>query len=199
MNIEIKKLTPELIEDYLRFFDTTPHATNKEEHKCYCIWWSNRAIDGKDYSTVENRRNIATEYINSNNIQGYLAYNGDKVIGWCNSNTKADCYECFCWKNFMSAVQRDDKETIEKDNKRVKAVFCFAIAPEFRGKGIAGLLLDRVCEDAKINGFDIVEAYPNKDFIDTEQDFMGPMKLYEKHGFTACYEADKKLVMRKSL
>lgn len=30
-----------------------------------------------------------------------------------------------------------------------KSVFCFAIAPKMRGKGIAGLLLSRVCEDAE--------------------------------------------------
>jgi hypothetical protein len=28
---------------------------------------------------------------------------------------------------------------------------------------------------------------------------MGPVKLFEKQGFTACYEAGKKLVMRKKL
>ena len=44
-----------------------------------------------------------------------------------------------------------------------------------------------------------VEAYPNKEFVDTEQDFMGPIRLYEKNGFSACYEADDKLVMRKKL
>ena len=31
----------------------------------------------------------------------------------------------------------------------VKSVFCFAVAPEMREQGIAGLLLERVCEDAQ--------------------------------------------------
>ena len=30
MNIEIRQLTPNLVEDYVRFFDTSPHADNKE-------------------------------------------------------------------------------------------------------------------------------------------------------------------------
>lgn len=72
-------------------------------------------------------------------------------------------------------------------------------APQFRGKGIAGKLLEYVCNDAKKDGFHIVEAYPNKHFIDTEQDFMGPIQLYERQGFTAFYEANNKLVMRKIL
>jgi len=35
---------------------------------------------------------------------------------------------------------------------KVKSIFCFAIAPEMRGKGIAKLLLERVCEDAESDG-----------------------------------------------
>ncbi|MBQ2551602.1 MAG: GNAT family N-acetyltransferase [Treponema sp.] len=30
----------------------------------------------------------------------------------------------------------------------VKAIVCFEIAPDYRGKGIASMLLNRVCEDA---------------------------------------------------
>lgn len=191
MHVEIKKLTPNLIDDYLHFFDVTPHSTGIAEHRCYCVCWSNVNYENKDFSTAEKRRAIATEYIQGNNIQGYLAYQGDKVIGWCNANTKSACYECMSWKMFMGSIK--------KDNKKVKAVFCFAIAPEYREQGVASLLLERVCEDAKTDGFDIVEAYPNKVFIDTEQDFMGPVKLYEKSGFTACYETENKLVMRKNL
>ena len=86
---------------YMAIFDNTPHATNKEEHKCYCIWWCNEDIGEKDYSSVEKRRELSINYIQGNNIQGYLAYCDNKVVGWCNANTKSDCYECFCWKRFM--------------------------------------------------------------------------------------------------
>ena len=82
---------------------------------------------------------------------------------------------------------------------KVKSIFCFAVAPEMRGKGIAKLLLEQVCKDAKSNGFDFVEAYPNKKFVDEAEDYMGPIALYEKTGFTVCYETEEKLVMRRSL
>ncbi|MDF2699917.1 MAG: GCN5-related N-acetyltransferase [Haloplasmataceae bacterium] len=191
MNIEIRKLTPELLEDYLYFFDTTPHSTNKLEHRCYCVCWCNDDYTKKDFSTAEKRRDIAIDYINGNNIQGYLAYLGNKVIGWCNTNTKSDCYKCCSWQMFMGEIR--------KDNSKVKSVFCFTIAPEFRGQGIASLLLERVCKDAREEGFDFVEAYPNIEFINTEDDFMGPIKLYEKCGFTSYYEANNRVIMRKKL
>ncbi len=194
MNIEVRRLIPELTSDYLQFFDTTPHATNKEEHKCYCIWWCNEDIVGKDFSSVEKRRELAAEYIKGNNIQGYLAYGDNKVVGWCNANTKSDCYRCYCWRNYMGSVR-----TVESSPEiKVKSVFCFAIAPYMRRKGVAKMLLEKVCEDAKTDGFHHVEAYPNKEFVDEAEDFMGPIALYEKAGFRVCYETEHKLVMRKT-
>lgn len=195
MNIEIRKLTPELLEDYLNFFDTTPHFTNKDEDKCYCVCWSNVACEEQEFSTVEKRRNKAITYVKNNNIQGYLAYYNNKVVGWCNANTKSDCMECQCGKMYLSLTDKEESSP----NIKVKGVFCFAIAPEMRGNGIATLLLKCVCEDAALDGFDFVEAYPNKEFISAKDDYMGPIKIYENLGFTAYYEIGPKLVMRKKL
>jgi len=68
-----------------------------------------------------------------------------------------------------------------------------------RRNGIAELLLKSVCEDATQEGFDFVEAYPNREFMNTEYDYMGPVKIYEKLGFSTYYEIGPKLVMRKIL
>ena len=80
---------------------------------------------------------------------------------------------------------------------KVKSIFCFAISPEMQRRGIAGKLVARVCLDAAEDGFDFVEACPNKEFIDTAEDYMGPAKLYKRLGFTMCHETEQKLVMRK--
>lgn len=196
MSLEIRKLTPEMAEDYARFFDTTPHATGQAEHRCYCVWWSSGDMEQESFDSVEKRRALAVRWIESGYIQGYLAYENNRVVGWCNANTKSDCYGSFCWKRFMGAVHRDAAGI------KVKSVYCFAIAPEMRGKGVAARLLERVCEDAKRDGFDFVEGYPNKSFISMELDFMGPVGLYEKQGFRPLYEVDgseRKIVMRKGL
>lgn len=39
-NIEIRKLSPELAEDYVHFFDITPHSEipDSDDCKCYCVW-----------------------------------------------------------------------------------------------------------------------------------------------------------------
>lgn len=195
MEIEIRRLTPELVEDYVRFFDVTPHDQHVEEHKCYCVCWCNDDYEEKDFSTAQKRREIAKQYVTGNHIQGYLAYLGDTVVGWCNANTKMDCLKCVSWRYFMDYV------SLEKANSgtKVKSIFCFVIAPEMKRQGIASKLLDRVCEDALLDGFDIVEAYPYIESSHLSSDFGGYAEMYEKHGFHISTETEKGLVMRKIL
>lgn len=200
MNIEIRKLSPELAEDYVRFFDTTPHSEipDNDECKCYCVWWcnDNHDVENIDFlSTQELRRNYTIRNIKGNNIQGYLAYCDDKVVGWCNANTKADCLRCFCWKRFMGSVSIEELSM----GVRVKSIFCFLIAPYMRKKGITKMFLERICQDAVQDGFDFIEAYPQKEYINEAKDFMGPAELFKKKGFTMYGETEDKLVMRKKL
>ena len=39
MDIEIKKLTQDLVGDYINFFDTTSHDDGVDGSKCYCVCW----------------------------------------------------------------------------------------------------------------------------------------------------------------
>lgn len=199
MNIEIRQLTSELVEDYVRFFDTTPHDDLVDEHKCYCVPWCSDDSSGdyevKYLSSPEKRRNRAIQNIKSNIIQGYLAYCDNKVVGWCNANTKADCLKCYGWRRYMGYVPIEDTNTSIK----VKSILCFTIAPEMKRKGIAMSLLERVCKDAAQDGFDIVEAYPNKEAIDEATKNCGPFEMYKKSGFAVYHEAEQGFIMRKQL
>jgi len=191
MEIEIKKLTPELVEDYLHFFDVTPHDDYLEEHKCYCVYWASDDCEGKDFSTAEKRRALAYEYVKSGHIQGYLAYHEGKVVGWCNANNLAKCVKCRGFQIDLGHVPLDDK--------KVKAVFCFTVAPEMKRKGIATALLERVCEDAKLDGYDVVEAYPFNEDGNHTCDFGGYINMYRKCGFELYLDTFKGKIMRKYL
>lgn len=194
MEIVIRKLVPELAEDYVHFFDVTPHDRYVEEHKCYCVCWCSDDYTSKDFSTAEKRRQGALQYVKDNVIQGYLAYMGDEVVGWCNANTKLNCLKCASWQLFMDYVP------LENDSKiKVKSIFCFVIAPEMKRNGIATLLLERVCKDAAMDGFDFVEAYPYKESNWQSSDFGGHDEMYKKNGFYVSLDTKKGLVMRKNL
>lgn len=191
MKIEIRKLTPDLAEDYVQFFDITPHDDYIDEHKCYCVCWASDNAEGKDFSTVENRRKHAYEYVKNGHLKGYLAYLEGKVVGWCNANTKVDCTKCVGWRYMMDFVPLDQQ--------KVKSIFCFTIAPEMKRKGIATALLERVCQDAFDEGFDVVEAYPYHHKGNLSSDFGGYVEMFLKCGFEYYLDTDKGIIMRKYL
>lgn len=157
MEIEIRRLTPDLAEDYVQFFDVTPHDVNIDEQKCYCVTWRSDISYANGaphwFPAREERRTRAKEFVRTGSIQGYLAYYGDKIVGWCNAN--ADCQLCV---NYLRSYW--PKEEYRGDVK-VKSVFCFVVAPEMQRKGIATQLLKRVCKDAANEGFDFVEEMDN--------------------------------------
>ena len=195
MNIEIRKLTPELAEDYTHFFDVTPHDVKIDERKCYCITWrsddSYIANNNHWFPTREERRERAIEFVKAGSLQGYLAYCGDNIVGWCNAN--ANCQSCV---NYLR-----EHWPIEDycDDVKVKSIFCFVISPEMQRKGIATKLVNRICKDATDDGFDYVEAYTSVELIDTTHQYVGFLSMYEKCGFTKCAERDGKVVVRRAL
>ena len=86
-------------------------------------------------------------------------------------------------------------------SKCEKAVICFEIAPEYRGKGVASALLNRVILDAKSQGYQSVVGFPVVRNERYEWDNEGPVRLYEKLGFVKEAEArqNERLTMRKEL
>lgn len=196
MNIEIKKLTPDLVQEYVRFFDVTPHGDCTDEKVCYCVTWRNddTYVGNGDhwYPTREERRERAIKYVKDGSIQGYLAYQNDRVVGWCNAS--ADC-------KLGVATLRSWGWPIEENRTdiKVKSIFCFAIAPDVQRTGIATKLVERVCHDAADEGFDFVEVYADGQFTNVLAGMRGPLAMYEKCGFHISAQRHGKVVMRKDL
>ena len=143
------------------------------------------------FPTREERRTRALEFVRAGSIQGYLAYDGDKIVGWCNAS--ADCLGCVGYLRSFWPIEEC------REGIRVKSVFCFMVEPEMQRKGIASQLLECVCADAAADGFDFVEAYVNRNYVHADHDFRGPLEMYEKCGFSAYAERDGRVVVRKSL
>lgn len=192
MQVEIRKLAPDLAEDYVRFFDITPHDVNIDARKCYCVTWrsdASYADAGHWFPTRAERRERALQFVRNGDIQGYLAYQGDEIIGWCNAN--ADCQGCLDYLRGFWPI-----DACAADIK-VKSIFCFTVAPKAQRMGVATQLLQRVCEDAAADGFDFVEAYVNK--ADADLDFTGPLAMYDHCGFQRHAEREGRIVVRKAL
>lgn len=193
--LEIYKLTPDRLEDYLYFFENVAHTDNKEWDRCYCVDYCSARNAGMDFDAMnaDERRDYAVRYVNEGRIQGYLAYQDGKVIGWCNANQKSDCLHCSGW-------QLISEETAEKEEDgKVKSIFCFTVAPAMRGKHVATALLQRVIADATKDGYAYIEAYPNKGETNQYYNYVGPLGLYRKLGFALVGETKERLVVRKKL
>jgi len=196
MNIEIRKLTPDLVDDYMRFFDTTPHNGDKDENKCYCVTWCGDKAEGdRWYPSSDERRSHAIRRVQEGNIQGYLAYCDDEIVGWCNANTKADCQSCINYLSYDANVPIEECHAGEK----IKFIFCFAIAPKAQRKGVATQLLDYICRDAAADGFDFVEAHSKIKFASASNAFRGHLAMYEKCGFSIAAEQADRVVVQKAL
>ena len=193
MDIEIYKLTPDRLEDYLWFFENRAHADNDMWATCYCIDYCSVANADADLRAHEVRRGAAVDYVNLGAIQGYLAYVDGKVVGWCNTNRKADCMECV---GVRQEVFPEPQGDVPRD---VKSIFCFTVDPDMRGKGIAEALLRRVIADAPGEGYTVLEGYPNRGESDMYYDYVGPMKLYEKLGFAVTGQTKRGYIVQKKL
>ena len=152
MDITIKRLTPELSDDYFGFFENRAFTDNSP-YRCYCqmyqmtIEQAKDALDNADVADIGRiSREVAERQIKLGALQGYLAYDGSLAIGWCNCNDKA---------NFPGESSTGDKFYAPPE-KREKAVVCFEIAPEYRGKGVATALLQQAVIHAKAENLSLI-------------------------------------------
>lgn len=98
-------------------------------------------------------------------MQGYLAYEGDKVVGWMAANS---------FKNFVA---------LPPGPENVAAIICFVVEKEHQGKGVATRLLDYALEDLPNQGYVAVNSAPLASGEFHEWGYRGPRSMFEKAGF----------------
>lgn len=182
--MEIRPLTPDLVEDFFTFFDQRAFADNPYWKGCYCTFFHRpERIPAEEVRQRTTRREQARTLIAHRAMRGFLAYGSDgRVVGWCNANRK-------------EAFSRLDAP--ESLGEGVLSVVCFVIDPDRRRQGIARALLARVLQDAAAQGFQWVEAYPSARARSASGHYHGPLALYETLGFQRV--PGRKLVVRKAL
>lgn len=189
MNIDIKSLNPELIDDFLHYFDEVGFTDNPEWSKCYCYFhhFPGSAKKWMKRTSEENRADSANLVL-SGVINGFLAYQDGKPIGWINTDLK---------ENYL-------KVPFEKEIKPVKegkiaSIVCILIAPSHRKKGIAKQLLKKVLVELKENGVKWVEAYPRLGDLSDAHHYHGPLSLYQSEGFLIVKELKNIVIVQKEL
>lgn len=191
MNVDIKKLSPYMLNDFLFYFDNVAFADHGDWSGCYCVEPHLCDISKElPKGTKSNCRDHAIDFIKCGKLQGYLAYCEGEVVGWCNVNDKS---------NYEKITARKELWTDDDNCKKIKSIMCFNVAVNMRKKGIATRLLKRICDDSLVENYDIVEAYPYNGEPNVFYYFSGPVVMYEKYGFSVFRKLKQELIVRKYL
>lgn len=173
MDLEIHRLTPERLSDFLDFFDNRAFEDNPAWSGCYCVFYHH---DGEEADwarrSKEDNRSFAENLVRTGALTGFLAYNDGVPVGWCNVNDKR---RFFLAKNRAEAPSPDDDD--------VAAIVCFVIYHLNRRRGISAALLEHVIAHYRDSGIRRLEAYPLNEGVEGIH-YHGPLSLYLRHGFS---------------
>lgn len=168
----------------LRFFDRDAFADNPAWASCYCMFhhvlhegeeqWGERSWE-------QNRSDLAAR-LRSGATTGFVAAVDGAIAGWMNASPRP-------------AFPFHDTD----GDQHVIAIVCFAIAPPYRGHGVARALLDAAIEHSTETGAIALEAYPPKSAPDGASAYPGTVEMYEAAGFETVGETERGFVMQRRL
>lgn len=176
-------------QEFLDYFDHDAFSDHAEWSACYCLESHLSQPEEEACQTKEARRQKAKELIQQGIMNGYLLYDGRRIVGWCNAGDKVT-YQPLWEDPFFSLEAVKPGQT--------KVLYCIDIAPDYRGKGLANRVMEQFLADAKQEGCSYAEGYPFSDH-DFPYQYKGPFRLYQTYGFTLEREGPQSCVMRKKL
>lgn len=165
MELTIKRLTVETLHDFLDYFDHRAFLNDEDWAGCYCQAYLNP--EGTDPESVFGEgkaRQAACDRVNTGRMDGYLAFHGERMVGWCAAGN-SKLYEAL----------PGAEETLAR-------IICFNVDPDLRHQGLASKMLDLIIEDLIKRGFAAIEAAPSNDDT-SEKSFQGTHSMFSSRGF----------------
>lgn len=188
MELSIKSLSPEILKDFLYFFDHLAFTDNPHWASCYCYCYhANCSSEEWKARTGEQNRQASSQLILEGKMHGFIAYEDNMPIAWCHADLK----------NNIAGLW--DLEEVPSSPEKTGAIVCFIVAPNHRRKGIATRLLQHVCQDFKEKGYSFIEAYPSAEGSKDSENYHGPLTMYLNCGFERVDPLEGLSVVRKRL
>jgi ribosomal protein S18 acetylase RimI-like enzyme len=198
MELRIERLTPARRDDYLRFFDHErgpAFADNPEWATCYCHFYEvPPALKWSDFDGSANRAAM-TARIATAEMEGYLAYAGDEVVGWMNAQPYSKLRHA-CTR------MRIADPPLPVAPHEAAAIVCFVVAPAHRRRGIARTLLAAGLANLATRGIALVDAFPwnvGPDDTKATDHYHGTLSMFTDAGFVAIATHENVTVVRKFL
>lgn len=180
--VEVRDVTPDLVGDWVSFFDHDAFADNRGWASCYCLFHhvGGSQQEWQQRSWRDNRSGMS-ERLRTGASWGLLAYVGGRPAAWCNASPRT------------AYPHHDDGDA------SVGCVMCFVVATPYRGHGVATKLLEAACARFAREGMAAVEAYPRRETPWSGAAYHGPLKMYEAAGFQVVAEDGNVLTVRRKL
>ena len=175
--IEVHSLCGERLADFLHFFDHVAFAENDEWRGCYCHFHYHDPGNGAwRRRPAQTNRQAMVALIGQGRAEGLLAYEGDRVVGWCN----AAPLERF------PVLRR-----LPGDPEGAAFVPCFLIARGRRRQGIARQLLRAACEAFERRGYERILGKPMRSVKTPADSAFGPLAVFIEAGFSVLFEDER--------
>lgn len=194
----VKSLTPALADDYLRFFDHErgpAFADNPEWATCYCHYYQvPTALKWGDFDGNMNRVAMRAR-IDAGEMEGFLAYDGDEVVGWMNAQP-------YTKLRYACPRMRIPQPDLPVAAHAAAAIVCFVVHPQHRRQGVSRALLACGLDNLRARGFALVDAFPwnvGADDAKATDFYHGAMSLFVAAGFATIATHDNVTVVRKTL
>lgn len=184
MSYKIVELNPELAECFVDYLENVDFSHAHHWSTCYCRYYHlDCSSELWQKRTGAENRLEAIEQIKLGKMKGYLAFDGEKCIGWCNAN---NIKEFLRFKNELDSITQ---------GKKVGCVICFVVHKDYRGKGVARELLKQSIIDFKSNGYDAVIALPVENITEPQKSYRGTLNMYLENGFKEIEKQDSTRIM----
>lgn len=157
----------------IHYFQTLDYHHQPEWQTCYCQFyhqvcsmeaWIHQSEQG------ENERSTR-QAIENGTMKGYIALDGDQVVGWLNAN------HYHTYLRLLSTL----KSFV--DHPKTAVMICFVIHPSYRGQGLARRMIQYALQDFKAQGYSTVLALPRENPAQLEHRYRGTFHMFESAGF----------------
>lgn len=188
-DVVVRGLSPDMLNEWLRFFDHDAFADNPDWAGCYCYFHhADHAARDWDTRAGSENRAASSDLIAAGRMQGYLAYVGEEAVGWVHAAPRL----------LIPNLQLDASLVVE-DAHQVGSIACFVIAAPHRRRGVARALLHAACDGFRAQRLAVAEAYPRTAAQGDGPKYHGPKELYQEAGFTPFRACDGLVIVRKAL
>ncbi|PKK82866.1 MAG: hypothetical protein CVT49_11795 [candidate division Zixibacteria bacterium HGW-Zixibacteria-1] len=166
MDIKVRSLTEETSGDYFRL-----HSDDNKHGWCYCVAWWVPTWEGWSQRSIEDNRSMREHLFRIGEYDGYLMYDGDEPIGWCQAGPR----------DRLVKLITEYRLPYDSD---IWAITCFFIITKYRDIGLGQHMLKEILEDLRKKGVRYVQGFPRRGKnLKVDDLWTGPENFFVNAGF----------------